>query len=441
MRSRRMTTGAGLALVVAMIAPAGGASAQSGPNPVSHWNQIAVTTLLAFPGPAGSAPPALQVHIAMTQGAVYDAVNSITAKHHRPYLLDRRFGVTSSLDAAVATAAHRVLTSIVADVPGTIAFPNRATLVQNLDAAYAASLSAIPNGPRKTNGVRAGAAAADAMIAARRGDGRFGPSPWVSNPAAGHWQPLLGPTGAPILDPTPWVANVRPFFLSSPSQFRTAGPPAMSSARWATDFNEVKAIGSLNSTVRTADQTHIARFWQSNVPPTWNEVTRAIVADPKWGIGTADSARLFAMTNMAAADAAINCWNDKYHFDFWRPSNAIPRALEDGNPATAPDATWTALITAPYPEHPSGHNCLDAAHLRVLASFLGTGEVRFGVTSTVFPGEVRTFDRFSDALAELIEVRIWAGLHYRFADVQGQTLGRGVADYMLANLFQPVGRG
>ena len=438
MGRRHIAAATALALAVSLGGSSSGARAQPVGNPVVTWNAIAVSTLLAFPAPAGSPPPAIQIHLAMVQGAVYDAVNAITAKHHRPYLLTRRLGVPSSVHAAVAAAAYGVLSNIISTVPQTIAFPNRVSLQQSLDATYAAALAEIPGGPRKSNGIRIGRAAADAMNADRVGDGRFGPSPWVSNASAGHWQPLLNPQGAPILDPTPWVANVRPFFLESTSQFRSAGPPSMASAQWVAEFNEVKAIGAVNSATRTADQTHIARFWQSNVPPTWNEVTRAIVSDPARGIGIADSARLFAMQNMAAADAAINCWNDKYHHDFWRPWNSIPRAAEDGNPATVADPTWAPLLTAPYPEAPSGHNCLDAAYLRVLGTFLGTDEVRLDVTSAVFPGEVRTFNRISDALAELIEVRIWAGLHYRFADVQAQLLGRSVADYVMANGFQPV---
>jgi len=152
----------------------------------------------------------------------------------------------------------------------------------------------------------------------------------------------------------------------------------------------------------------------------------------------ADSARLLAMMNLAAADAAINVWNDKYYYDFWRPWTAIPRALEDGNDATSPDGSWTALLTAPYPEHPSGHIGLDTPALRVLQMFYGNN-VHFGVTSSRFGGETRFFDHFSDALAEIVEARIWAGLHYRTADVQSVELGENVARYMVENYFQPVG--
>jgi hypothetical protein len=325
-------------------------------------------------------------------------------------------------------------------VPPTIAFPTRASVLQTLATEYAASLGAIAESPFKTQGIAAGNAAAEAMIAARLDDGRFGPSQWVPNSAPGHWQPLLNADGTQMLDPTPWIGGVRPFLLQSSSQFRTAGPLALTSAAYAAEFNEVKALGSLNSTTRTPEQTHIALFWASTPVATWNAVARALVENPTYEVDVAESARLFAMTNLTAADAHINCWNDKYYWDFWRPWNAIPRAGEDGNPATSPDASWTALLTAPYPDHPSGHLCLDGAHLVVLPMFFGTDEARFGVTSVRFPGETRFFDRFSDPLKEIIEARIWAGLHYRTADVQAVLLGRDVAEYMATHYFQPVGR-
>ncbi len=197
----------------------------------------------------------------------------------------------------------------------------------------------------------------------------------------------------------------------------------------------MKALGSSNSAVRTPEQTHIAIFWQSTPVLTWNAVARTLASD----LDIVDTARLLAMENLAGADAAINCWNDKYYWDFWRPWNAIPHAAEDGNPLTEPDPTWAALITAPYPEHPSGHLCLDGAHLRVLQTFFGTDEIGFDVASVQFPGETRHYDSFSEVLAEITEARIWAGLHYRIADVQAELLGRNVADYMASHYLQPVG--
>jgi hypothetical protein len=429
----RSTWCAAFAAAVALAAPP---AAQA--NEVTHWSRVATSVLVTFPGPAGGAPPALQINMAMTQGAVYDAVNATEPKHHRPYLLNRRFGAKASKEAAAATAAYRVLSSIVSDVRATI--PNRASLLQALGAEYAASLAAIPGSPFKTQGINAGNAAADAMLAARQGDGRFGPSQWVPIFGLGYWQPLLNSDGTPMLDPTPWVGGVRPFLLQSPSQFRTAGPNALGSAVWAAEFNEVKALGSVNSAVRAEDQTHNALFWQSAGGPAllWNDVAADLVEDPSYSVEIGDSARLFAMLNLAGADAAINCWNDKYYWDFWRPWEAI-RAATDGNPATDSDASWTALLTAPYPEHPSGHLCLDSAELRVLQMFFGTDNVPFGVTSSRFGGETRFFDSFSEPLAEITEARIWAGLHFRTADVQAKVLGENVARYMAEHYFQPVG--
>jgi hypothetical protein len=277
------------------------------------------------------------------------------------------------------------------------------------------------------------------MIAARQDDGRFGPSPWVPNYEPGHWQPLVDPNGTPILDPTAWVANVRPFLIQSPSQFRTDGPNALTSTAYAEDFDEVKALGSVNSATRTPDQTHIALFWQSAGGPAllWSGVARNLIADPQYAVDMVDSALLFAMMHLSAADAAINCWNDKYYWDFWRPWTAIQRADEDGNPDTEPDPSWTALITAPYPEHPSGHLSLDGAHLAVLQMFFGD-QTAFDVTSSRFPTEPRHFDRFSVALREIIDARIWAGLHFRTADVQAQILGKKVVHYMVRHYFQPL---
>jgi hypothetical protein len=446
MGHKRIASLAALAVVVALAAPAAGgalaAPAVVQVNEVTRWNQIAVQTLVlappvGLPGPAGGAPSASQINMGMTQGAVYDAVNSIEPRR-QPYLLQTRFEPTASKEAAAATAAYRVLTNIVSSVPATIPFPNKATVLQTLATEYDASLLAIPDGQSKTDGIAAGIAAADAMITARQGDGRFGPSQWVSNTDPGHWQPLMNADGTLMLDPTPWVGGVDPFLMQSSSQFRTDGPQELSSAAWAEDFNEVKALGSVNSAVRTPEQTHIARFWQSNPVRTWNEVARNLAEDATYDVDLADSALLFGMLNLAAADATINCWNDKYYWDFWRPWQAIREADRDGNPATEPDPSWTALITAPYPDHPSGHLCLDGSHLRVLQTFFGTDKIRFGVTSIPFPGEIRYFDRFSAPIKEIIDARIWAGLHYRTADVQAQILGRKVVHYMEQNYFQPL---
>jgi hypothetical protein len=379
----------------------------------------------------------------MVQGAVYDAVNAITPKHHRPYLLKRRFGNTASDEAAVATAAYLVLKNIVETVPQSITFPTRATVLASLETQYNASTNAIPASPFKDQGIAAGTAAAEAMIDARKDDGRFGPSQFVPNPNPGYWDPVA-PNGTTVLDPSPWVGGVEPFLMQSSSQFRSPDPYALTSAAYAADVNEVKAIGGdgvVTPSTRTADQTYIARWWQSNPMVSWNDVARQLIARNHLDIS--DAARLLAMENLAAADAAINTWNNKYHFSFWRPFQAIRRAADDGNSATSPDLTWTPLISAPYPEYTSGHMGLDGSHTTVLQKFFGNAPAGgYQITSLfVNPGgpATRTFSSFSQAVDEIVEARIWAGLHFRNADVQGLQLGTNVANFAAANYFEAVG--
>ncbi|HXV01996.1 MAG TPA: vanadium-dependent haloperoxidase [Gaiellaceae bacterium] len=240
------------------------------------------------------------------------------------------------------------------------------------------------------------------------------------------------------------MGGVKPFLMQSSSQFRSAGPLALNSAAYAAEVNEVKALGGdgvVTPSARTATQTYIAKWWQSNPVASWNDVARQLIA--RNHLDAAESARLLAMQNLAAADAAINDWNDKYHFSFWRPFQAIRRAADDGNPATSPDPTWTPLLTAPYPDHVSGHLGLDGSHTGVLRMFFGDAPAGgYQITSAfVNPGgpALRSFSGFDQALEELVEARIWAGLHFRTADVQGRQLGANVANFAAANYFQAVG--
>lgn len=418
--------------------------AEADATAVTQWNLIAVSTLTGLPQPAGGAAPSSQIDIGMVQGAVYDAVNAITPKHYRPYLLQRRFGNTASDEAAVATAAYLVLKDIVESVPQSITFPTRDAVLASLATQYDASTDAVPDSPFKGMGVAAGTAAAEAMIDARRDDGRFGPSQWVPDSTPGHWNPVA-PNGTTAQDPTPWVGGVDPFLIESSSQFRSPDPPALTSAAYATDVNEVKRIGGDGvgtPSIRTAAQTYIAKWWQSNPMASWNEVARQLIA--RNHLDVLDAARLLALENLAAADAAINTWNNKYHFDLWRPFQAIRNAGLDDNPATVPDAPgWTPLISAPYPEYTSGHLGLDSSHTAVLKMFFGNAPAGgYQITSSfVNPGgpAVRSFDSFSQAVDEIVEARIWAGLHFRTADVQAVRLGTSVADYAAANYFQAVG--
>ena len=418
--------------------------AEADATAVTQWNLIAVNTLAGLPQPAGGAAPSSQINIGMVQGAVYDAVNAITPKHYRPYLLERRFGNTASDEAGVAAAAYLVLKDIVETVPQSITFLNRATLLATLASQYEAAKNAIPDSPFKNMGIAAGTAAAQAMIDARKDDGRFGPSQFVPNANPGFWDPVA-PSGAMVLDPTPWVGGVEPFLMQSSSQFRSPDPPALTSAAYAADVNEVKAIGGDGDgtpSTRTATQTYIAKWWQSNPMASWNEVARQLIS--RNHLNVLDAARVLAMENLAAADAAINTWNNKYHFNFWRPFQAIRNAALDDNSATLPDApTWTPLISAPYPEYTSGHLGLDSSHTAVLEMFFGNAPAGgYQITSSFAnPGgsTIRPFNSFSQAVDEIVEARIWAGLHFRTADVQAVQLGTNIADYAAANYFEPVG--
>jgi hypothetical protein len=438
----------GVLTVVAFAAP----PQTQAPNEVLKWNRIAMSTLLqppmgTLPPAAGGTPAAAPIHLGMTQGAVYDAVNAIEPKHYRPYLLERRFAATASENAAVATAAYEVLSSIVQGVPQGIPFPNRQALLDSLLAAYNDSLDDIDDSPFKAQGIAAGHAAAEAMIAAREGDGRYGPSQWRGAPngdlnqiPVGLWSPLL-PNGTIALDPTPWIGGVKPFLIESATQFRTAGPNPLTSAAYTTEYNEVKTLGGdgvVTSTARTLEQTRTALFWTGAGGGFWSVVARDLIEDHD--VDLADSARLLAMMNLTAADAVINCWNDKYYWDFWRPLNAIARAADDGNPATTPEAGWTPLRSAPYPDHPSGHMCLDGGNVGALQLFFGTDEIAFDVSSFVITDHPNHYDRFSQTLDEIEDARVWAGLHFRTADVQGEQLGLNVAGYMGEHYFQPVGQ-
>jgi hypothetical protein len=422
---------AALAAVVALAAPV---VAQA--NEVTNWNSIAQSTILAQP-PNTSAAPASAVFMAMVQGSVYGAVNAID-RRHRPYLVYRRFPHASK-EAAVATAAFRVLDAL---------FPAQHDALQ---AQYDASLAGIPDGQPKDQGIEVGTLAADAMLAEGH-DGRAGPIPPLPPIGLGYWQPLLDANGNPLLDPSPWVALAHPFLVRSSSQFRTAGPNALTSAAYAADVNEVEALGALGSPFRTPEQTHVAVFWQSNPLATWNGLARRLAGEHQLGI--TDSALLFGMMDLTAGDTQINCWNDKYYWGFWRPQSAIHEADTDGNPATVADPDWQPLfvptldpaiagvgpplIMPPYPEHPSGHLCYTSSSLRSLQAFFGTDEMTFYVTSSRFPREQRYFNRFSDVIDELIEARIWAGIHFRTADEQGALLGEKVARYTRWHYFQPL---
>jgi hypothetical protein len=403
---------------------------------VTDWTAIASTAIVVT---GGQPPPVSALSFAMVQGAVYDAVNAIDGGH-QPYLAQPPSNPTDSKEAAAATAAFRVLVGF-PDLPGL--FPAQLPTWQPVYDAYIGNLPDDPPGSRDA-GIAVGEATARAMLIARMNDGRFGPPPQLYPPAPGIWRPTP-PNFAN--DPAAWVGNVRPFLVPGAEMLRTDGPNALTWADYAEDFNEVKELGSLTSVTRTPDQTDAAIFWQDHAIALWNRILRTLATSQ--GLNIVESARLFAMENLAAADSQIGGWNDKYYWQSWRPITAIREADTDGNPDTESDPTWLPLfdpatsvcnppllVTPPFPEHPSGHACATSAFVHTLQNFFCTDKIGFSAFSNK-SCSTRSFDRFSHALKEVVDARVWAGIHFRTADVQGAVLGRKVVHYMTRHYFQP----
>jgi hypothetical protein len=440
-----------LAIVVALAAIAIPAPANAiSPSTVRDWNLYAVQALsnapnAAAPTPvgAGQTPPVANLHLAMVQGAVYDAVNSID-KSHKPYLRGLPAAPsTASIDRAAATAAHHVLVGLLPQFPTTATFTTsvRDAIDARLDGLWTAAIGSVD--PATDPGVLAGAAAASAMLASRTAadgrpsDGRFGPYrfPLAADPGPGRWRPT--PPGF-VNDPNAWVARVTPFMLTSPSQFPSDGMPALSSAAYAADFNEVKRMGAASGSGRTSEQTALALFHSGNPFPIYNAAFRGL-AEAR-NLTPTQEARLFAMSSMTAADTLIQCWDDKARWLFWRPITGIQLADTDGNPATVRETGWTPLIAnPPYPDQPSGYNCFTSATFHTAQDFFGTDKVAFSITSSASGTAVtRSYTRFSAVWKETIDARVWLGIHWRTADVAGVVMGKKVAHWRDKHFFQPV---
>jgi hypothetical protein len=315
-----------------------------------------------------------------------------------------------------------------------------------LDATYHAYLAA-HSLSESDAGVAVGAQAAAGIIALRASDGSFplNPPPFTGSDQIGVWRPtpsyLPGPP--PTLSPAlaPWLANVTPFTLTSPSQYRPGPPPPLDSNRYAAAFNEIKAFGARVNSSRSLDQTNLAMFWNSNFLVLWNAALRDIIAPHVPDIQ--DSARLLAIASLAMADAGITAWDTKFHYVFWRPVTAVQEADNDGNPDTVGDPNWQPFINTPnYPEYTSGANNVTGAVTRILALFFGTDEPAwtFTVTTTnaAAPQQTRIYNRFSDAAADVVNVRVYQGIHFRFADVIARKQGRHVAQWAFAHFLRPL---
>jgi hypothetical protein len=441
-RARAKWRSAGLlsiALLAAALHPGPAYAAEN--DAVGVWNQRAAITLTNGPAAATPGvqftPPVAVIHLAIVQGAVYDAVNAIKGGHD-PYLDGLRAPTSASKGAAASTAAHHVLIGLVDQAPltATLTAGVKADIKARLDAEYASSLAEIPDGQAKAKGVEVGTAAAAAMLANRVGDGRFGAPgfPVPANPGPGEWRPN------PVNDPNAWVRNVRPFTLPSSDYFQTSGPPLpLTSAQYTAEFNEVKALGRATGSTRTEAQTSLA-YWTAGHPVPMLYAAMRQVAATK-GLTITEQARFHAMTSMTTADSAINCFAEKGRWGFWRPTTAIRLADTDGNDATQPDSGWTSLLPLPpYADEPSGANCFFSGMMNSAKAFFGSDAAEFDVVSPGLgagtgTGSTRHYSHFTDVIPDVIEARIYGGLHFRTADVHGAMLGQSVANYVDRNFF------
>ncbi len=391
---------------------------------ISDWNAIAVQTTVtgARPGPSGV------IDIAIVHAAMYDAVQAIETRYE-PYYAEIP-GATGSPVAAAARAARDVLIN---------RFPSQSSALETAYQQYLAT----HNIPDSDPGLAVGAAAAATMISLRACDGAFptGPQvPFIGGTEIGMWRPTP-PANLPMA--APWLGHVMPFFMTRPSQFRAAPPPDFRSRQYVRDYNEVKNVGELNSNSRTPQQTDVAHFYAGNTVVIWNRGLRDI-SNARVG-NVADSSRLFALATMAIADGLITSWNDKTHYVYWRPITAIREGHADTNPATTGDPTWNSLITTPnYPDYTSGAVNFATAATKMLEHFFDTDNIAYSLTTTNTGPTVedtRTYNRLSDATQDVVDARVYSGIHFRFADEAAFKQAKEIAFFGFRNYLRPVNHG
>ncbi len=383
---------------------------------VTDWNRILLDALLV---PPAVAAPLAQRPAAIVMAAVFDAVNGI----------GQRYTPIHVMPAAPPGASQRAAAVQAAYASLALLFPSQTA---TFDQKRATSLAAISSGPAAENsesiqqGIAWGQTVADAIWAWRTTDGFSNVlPPFLGGFSPGQWRPTP-PAFAPGL--APQLATVTPWVIASPSQFRPAGPPSLTSSQYIADVYETKTMGSISSLIRTADQTLYVNFWASASPTDlWDPVATAFSAGQQ--LNLPDNARLLALLNLSLADAVIGCWDAKYAYVSWRPVTAIQAGA--ANP-------WTPLIvTPPFPEYPAAHACVSAAAARILSTYFGEN-TPFSMVSDGMPGVVRSFSGFSAAVEEVKNARVFGGIHFRTACNDGQILGTAVADYILGNALLPV---
>ena len=422
-RSSAPITVLGAVLVAATLltAPARASTAAPAdeiPSVISDWNSIALTTLT---GDVSKAPQEGFLYVAFVQAAMYDAVVGIKGRY-RPYRFDAHAPRHTSATAAAATAAHTIL----------VTYSPYATPA--LDADLATSLAQVPDGTPKTNGIAFGELAAQNIIDLRANDGRNAPILFTKPSAPGVWRPTP-PGFLPMA--VPWMGQVTPLLVRDAQQFAPPPPPTLTSTRYTHDFAEVQTYGSATSTVRTPAQSATALFFSGNVLVQMNAAERDQAA--RRHLNIVDAARMFAAVDMTMCDALITTWQAKLVYGFWRPITAIQLADTDGNPATSPDPTWTPLLTTPnYPDYTSGYNAEIASSSRALEELFGAGRLNLSLISTAVPGATRHYDDADALRTDVVNARIWLGIHFRFADIGARNLGTGLASWTLHHYFQPI---
>jgi hypothetical protein len=383
----------------------------AGADVVSDWNVTALqaTVTGARPGPSAV------LDLATVHAAMHDAIQAYERRFES--YSDRIKHPSGSKVAAAAAAAHGVLVA---------RFPAQAATLNTTLQTYLTGL-----GLAGDTGIAIGQLAAEAVIAKRAGDGSFPSNPEVftGGTGPGEWRPSL-PAFAPMA--TPWMAMVVPFTLKEPTQFRAPAPPSLTSGRYTREYNEVLALGRITNSARTQEQTDLALFYSDNFLALWERTLRGL-AITDVGI----NARMFALANMAAADSVITAWDNKRYWNYWRPLTAILEGENDGNPDTKGDPTWRPYLpTPPYPDYTSGANNVTGSITRILALLFGD-KTTFSVFSTL-ANRTMTYERFSDAAADVVEVRIYQGIHFRTADRVARRQGQHAADWAFSHFLRPL---
>ena len=420
----------GFVTAILLLMPRASAAADA----VTDWNAFLISTAVT------AARPANEIGIAggYMLIAIYDAIIAIDGGY-TPFVTEvSPVPPGASREAAVAAAAKTILMAL---------YPGFAAAIT---AHYNAAIAGIAE-PARSDGIAIGNAAANGLLAVRHfpNDGWQANIPYTYAPPSvpGAYQrtpPSFQPTG-PV---TPWAAKLLPFTMRSPAQFRADGPPALTSDQWAEDFNEVETLGALVGSTRTPEQTTISQFYANANAAFAINPARQISLDiqglsSQEGFTLNENARFFAQTYTAIADATIGCWESKYYFNFWRPVTAIVNADIDGNDQTQPDPNWLPFtITAGHPEYPSAHGCITSAMAHSMASFLGTKRPAKGIPVSGNDANgnlyVRHFDSTDDVVREIIDARVYNGVHYRTSVVHATVLGRKTAQWVAKFYFQPT---